>query len=160
MIAAYGREADTQFAHWGLMAAAVRLETTGEPRFGAFITRLADGLVRPATSRDANTCSMVEGLAAGAKALSAGDREAGERAAVTAMAARAEAELVNSLDMQILPAQKRIELGGSRFLEDPALVHFAGAFLNARHVPRARIDMTQHCLSALIKYGSLLDPGN
>lgn len=139
------------------MAAAVRYEATGEDRFLDFIERLSEAFItklRPKLVEDTNSCSLVEGLAAGAAALRAGGR--GRSGLFDGMVQRIEAELAKDLTLQIAPGQRRLALGGGRYLEDPVLAHFAGAFLNGRYVPRARIDFTQHCLSALIKYQALM----
>jgi hypothetical protein len=139
------------------MAAAIRYDTTHEDRFLDFIERLSDAIItrlRPKLVEDANSCSLVEGLAAGAAALRAGGRGSG--GLFDRMVQRIEAEVALDLTLQIAPGQRRVALGGGRYLEDPVLAHFAGAFLNGRYVPRTRIDFTQHCLSALIKYHALM----
>lgn len=156
MMAKYTAAPESPFAHWGLMAASVRYETTRDPRFLAFLATLADVYMtrlRPPKTSDGNTCSMVEGLAAAARALHLGK---GDPDLLGRVAARAEGELTASLPMQILPGQTSIRLGGERVLGDPNIAWFAGAFLNARFTPRARIDLTQHCLSALMKYEAYL----
>jgi hypothetical protein len=73
--------------------------------------------------------------------------------------ARIGGELDKAFGMQILPRQDRIELGGGRYLYDPALAPFAGAFLNGRTRPATRIDFTQHCLLAMMGYFDLEKPG-
>ena len=59
---------------------------------------------------------------------------------------------------QILRGQDRITIG-DRHIALPVEIAFAGAFLNAPRWPRTRIDSTQHCLSAMLKYGALRKGG-
>jgi len=148
----YGAEPNPQFAHWGLMAASVRYHTTGESRFLDFLALLSEAFLtdlRPEFDPARNGCSAVEGLAAAARALSKGRQHNG---LVERIRDRVELELSNSLELQIMPGQERIHFGGERFLVGSELAGMAGAFLNGRFNPRARIDTTQHCLSALMKY--------
>lgn len=150
LIERYGRKPEAQFAHWGMMAASVRYRTTREPRFKDFLSGLSRAFVtelRPDIVPGRNACSSVEGLAAAKLALmeANGGRD-------DALSKRVDADLLNSLELQILPGQTRIDLAPRRYLSDPSIAEFAGAFLNSRSALRTRIDSTQHCLSALIKY--------
>ena len=149
----YGAAPDVQFFHWGMMAAAKRYETTGDPRFLDFLTDLARNFLdtlRPEVLPDVNTCYLVEGLAAGARVLAGGKGDTDNL--YRRILARVRAELAKSLDMQIMPGENRIALGNERFVERPVIGSFAGAFLNGRYKGRTRIDFTQHSLSALLEY--------
>lgn len=149
----YGREPDTQFAHWGLMSASLRYRTTKESRFLKFISNLSEAYItelRPVVVPDRNACSAVEGLAAAALALSQGKR--GDGVLFKKILERVEAQLSANLALQIMPGQVRFSLGNERYLEDPRIVDFTGAFLKGGHIPITRIDYTQHCLSALMRY--------
>ena len=68
---------------------------------------------------------------------------------------RIEAEILKSLSFQIMPGQSKLEFGDGRVLYSDDLKIFAGAFVDGLYRPRARIDSTQHCLSALLKYRAL-----
>lgn len=151
LIDRYG-EPSRQFAHWGLMAASLRFLTTNEARLIAFIASQSEGVLTelyPEFKPAGNACSIVEGLAAAATALA---EAGGHDELVGRIKERVRRELANSLELQIVPGQKRIDFGPDRFLEDPRLDEFAGAFLNGRYWPHARIDFVQHCLSAIMKY--------
>lgn len=157
LIERYARAPDVQFAHWGLMAAGARYATTREPRYLDFIEKLADGYltdVRPALKPEVNGCYVAEGLAAAALALSEGGRAAGPLYAT--ITTRLDAELKNSLDMQILTGTTRLDLGRKVIVTAPELQDYVGAFLSGRWDGKTRIDYTQHCLSALMRYDDLL----
>lgn len=151
MIERYGEEPGNQFVHWGLMSASVRYSTTPSERLAAFIASLSEAYLHDVHAEfdpDANRCSGVEGLAAAAAALKNVEPY---RGLIARNAERAERELANSLELQLLPGQARIELGPDRYLAAPDIANFAGAFLNGRPRPQTRIDSTQHCLSAILK---------
>ncbi len=155
MIARYTRTPELFFFHWGTMAAATRFATTREARFLDFVSMqgwlfvfaLADDL-----SPDGNSCAAVEGLADGARALLAGGRASDPGYAP--IAAQAERRLATALSMQIVPGAAM-----SVDISDGDRERFAGAFLNGLDSPRTRIDATQHCLSAILKYRAWLDAG-
>lgn len=151
LIERYGRKPEAQFAHWGMMAASVRYRTTTRAQFLEFLSGLSTDFItelRPEIVPGRNACSSVEGLAAAKLAL----LQANGSRSDDALSKRIETDLLNSLELQILPGQTRISLSRERYLTDPAVAEFAGAFLNARPGLRTRIDSTQHCLSALLKY--------
>ena len=154
LMRAYGDAPDTAFFQWGLMAAAVRYETTGDERFRDFIARQSEAFLtdlRPRVSPANNGCAVVEGLAAASSLLVAsGPDDLRQR-----IATRIDAELTKSLAFQIMPGQGQISLGDQRYLVDPEIARFAGAVLNGRYQSRTRIDSTVHCLSALTMYASM-----
>jgi hypothetical protein len=155
MIETYAADPETGFAHWGLMAAALRFETTADDRFGDFLVQVAEIFttkMRPEVRPNVNSCSSVEGIGAAARALHLADWSP---ELVARLADRAQAELAKSIDLQILPDQTRIAFGPDRSFADARLPSFAGAFLNGRYQLQTRIDFTQHCLSALLKYQAL-----
>jgi len=155
MVETYAADPVAGFAHWGLMAAAQRFETTGEDRFGDFVVQVAEIFttrMRPEVRPNANSCSSVEGIGAAARALHLADWSP---ELVARLASRAHAELANSIELQILPEQTEITLGEDRSFADARLPDFAGAFLNGRYQLQTRIDLTQHCLSALLKYQAM-----
>lgn len=155
VLAKYVNAPDQRFDHWGLMAAAKRLATTGDARYLDFIATFATDLVRnrmPANEMRGNHCALLEGLMAAAGALRSHDRQD----LATEVLDKATPELGSALDLQ-LSGGERIDYGPGRFYEDPKLANFAGAFLNGGYTLRTRIDSTQHCLSALLLYRELLD---
>jgi hypothetical protein len=153
----YTRTPDTRFVHWGMMAGSLRYLTTRSARYLDFASFLATAFLtklRPASNPESNACGAVEGLAAAAFAMVAGERKNDPlfRRALD----RIEAELQKSLTMQILPGQTEIRFGEHRLLSDPTIARVAGAFLNGRYLAAARIDAAQHCLSALMHYDALV----
>lgn len=148
----YAKAPDGGFMHWGLMAASVRHQSTGDAAFLWYSALLADiqlSQLRPRVSPNSNACSIVEGLAAAAGELEGLPAKAELLARI---ADRVEAELHKSIQLQILPEQTQINLGPGRFFFDDTLHQRAGAFLNGRFDLKTRIDYTQHCLSALMEY--------
>jgi len=117
----YGRQPEIGFFHWGVMAAAIRFETTGEQRFRdlvttqieAFLTRL-----RPRPNPRSNSCYSVEGLAEGAAVL---DPAAGQGTLAARLRVRLRQEMekaVQEKNAQVLSLQssldeKEIELSQS-----------------------------------------------
>ena len=155
LIARYGEQTDLYFSHWGLMAASLRHETTNDERFLSFIIDLAatytEELV-PETPITANSCSMMEGLTAAAGVLT---RSRSDERLREALLQRVENELARSLALQLQEGQTKVEFGNDRYYQDAKLSNFAGGFLNSGQSLRVRIDLTMHCLSALIRYQQL-----
>lgn len=150
----YLEKPDNQFAHWGLMAAAQRLRTTGDTRYLDFIAAFVTDFVRnrmPANDMRGNRCAALEGLMAAAGAL----EDHGRQALAAEVLDKAVSGLMLALDLQ-LTGSPRIDYGPDRSYADPKLANFAGAFLNGAYTLRTRIDSTQHCLSALLLYRNLL----
>lgn len=148
---------DTMFTHWGLMAAAERFRTTGEPRYRDFIAALASvylSEVKPANANRVNACAGLEGLIAAATVLGP-QEELGQKLRDTV-----EAELPLQLQLQLPEGTTRLQFGPDNYYEDPKLEIFAGAFRNGAYVMRARIDSTQHCLSALLLYRKMIGAGD
>jgi hypothetical protein len=150
---------DNQFAHWGLMSAAQRLNHTGEQRYRDFIIAFARPYVEsrfdPATAADregSNTCAALEGLAAAASALT----RAGETEVSAVLRQTLDRELPPNMLLQLPAGETRRAYGPDRFYEDPKLANFAGAFLNNAYALRTRLDFTQHCLSAILLYRELI----
>ncbi|MBK8084188.1 MAG: hypothetical protein IPK28_10330 [Devosia sp.] len=145
---------DREFAHWGLMAATQRFRTTGEKRYLDFIEQSARRYLRtlmPTTTDGMNGCAALEGLIAAATALADNPTIGAE------VRDRLERELPSNLNLQLRGDGTRLHFGPDRYYEDPKLKTLAGAFLNGAFVLRARIDATQHCLSALLHYRELAE---
>lgn len=152
MMAIYGAAPHIGFFHWGATAAARRYEATGDPRFAAFAAAQARHYIdemRPQVKPHANTCYALEGLIPALTLVPPGD-ELGPR-----LRARIEAEMTKIRGFQIMPGQTSLDLGDGVTLTSPALGRFAGAFLAGRKRPSTRIDFTQHCVAALLRYNRL-----
>ena len=145
-------EPNIKFFHWGVMAAAKRYEATRDKKFVEFASRQAIaflGDLQPKVKQHANTCYSVEGLAAVAALLETTELDENLR---TRVVNRIAEEMGKNLRFQISPGQDRISLGDERYLYSKDIANFAGAFLNGLYRPQVRIDFTQHCLSAMVKY--------
>lgn len=150
--AEYAAHPNAGFNHWGLLAASARYRATGIEWLRNDVARLAEvdlTTLRPEFSETTNSCYLVEGLAAAARALHGSEPHADLYARVVE---RLQIELGSNLEMQIPSGAQRIDLGSGRAFVDPTLGDWAGAFRNGRYVLKTRIDYTQHCLSALQGY--------
>lgn len=152
----YGSEPSVAFFHWGVMAATQRYKTTGNSRFHQFISDQTEHyltVLRPVLKEPVNTCYAVEGLVTAAQVL----RTTGlNNTLQQRLEARIKEELQKNLQFQIKEGQTRLQLAEKRYLYSEKLPQFAGAFVNGLNRPQARIDFTQHCLSALVKYQAYL----
>lgn len=146
---------DRMFAHWGMMAAAQRLATTGDDRYRDYLKLYAANYVEtlmPATGSATNTCAPLEGVIAAAAAL--GQHGVPDLAAT--LRTRIETDLPHNLKLQLAGDSTRLEFGPGQYYEDPKLKTLVGAFRNGAYVLRSRVDSTQHCLSALLLYRQMI----
>jgi len=147
----YGREPDRNFYHWGAIAGAIRFRSGGDEHLSDFAAQQAETMLEtapPEKTRKQTTCSLIEGLAASIAVL----RSSAERGAlVSRMRERVGIELARNRALQIRPGQDRWELGGGALLKAPALGGYAGAFVAGPYRIYTRTDITQHCISALLK---------
>lgn len=154
MMEAYGRAPHIGFFHWGVMAAERRFADSGDDRFRRFAQSQARHYLealRPKRSANSNTCYSLEGLIP-ALSLTPADEPLRE-----ALQDRIAWEMAKNLTLQIHPGQRELDLGGETSLQSPHLKNFPGAFLAGRKKPFTRIDYTQHCLSAAVKYRRWLE---
>ena len=107
--------------------------------------------LRPERKPDSNTCYSLEGL------IPALDVTAPESPLFQPLKERIAWEMAKNLTLQIKPDQPHLDLGGGTRLQSPHLVNYQGAFLAGRKKPFTRIDYTQHCLSAALKYRKWLE---
>lgn len=147
----YENDLGTGFYQWGTMAAALRFQTTSDPRFFGFIARQAEKALDEAPwseTRDRNTCSMVEGLATAAGLLSSHSQYAGLS---RRLAHKVDMEMTKNRRFQIPANVNGVVLGGGAYLMSPHLAEFAGAFLADTSGVYTRIDYTGHCMAAMLK---------
>ena len=141
-----------RFYHWGAMAALKRHEATSEKKFAEFaVGQTVEFLnrLRPFVKERTNTCYSVEGLAS---AFALSDVVDLGRSIRRRLVRRIVAEMKKNRGFQVRPGQRTIPHGKGAYLQPEQSAGFAGAFLNGLGRPRTRIDFTQHCLSALVKY--------
>ncbi len=149
MMTAYGKEPHIGFFHWGAMAAERRFRDTGREELKHFAQSQASHYLtnlRPNRSLNANTCYSLEGMI---PALTLTGPESELHAPLEA---RIEWEMRKIMTFQIQPGQTQLDLGDGIALTSPDLKTYAGAFIAGRRNPLTRIDYTQHCLSAILKY--------
>ncbi len=149
----YGPKLDKGFFHWGVMAAAQRFRTTGNRQFLRFAVDQAEQYLQsvPYVHPELNSCYVVEGLAAVAAILDdapvAGDLEIRNR-----LIDRVDREMDKNRGFQ--NQSPWIELEGA-LLRSNTIARHKGAFRNGMYRMKARIDFTQHCLSALVKQAQM-----
>jgi len=147
----YGRRPHRFFYHWGAMASAERYASSGEARLADFAAAQAEWILsdRPAElSRPHPTCSLIEGLASAHAVIQA---HGGREALAARIRERVEFELARNRAMQIPPGAERVDFAGGASLATPSLRDNAGAFLEGDLRAYTRTDITQHCISALLK---------
>lgn len=152
LITRYGARPSLMFYHWGVMAAEVRADTTGDRRFIEFIRDQTAWIISTQhrlLEDPSNSCALVEGLATAFRMLRNARTEASTLLGtllkwITVMMQR-------NRTMQILPEMSEIKLDDGRRVKSERLSDFAGAFLVSSTVPKTQIDVTGHCLSALIR---------
>jgi hypothetical protein len=148
----YGGEGrHRHFFHWGGMTSAVRFRTTHDPKFQRFAADLAAWYLDEVPLDETGshtTCSVIEGTASVLATLA--DRGADDPL-VARLRERVTRELERNRAFQIRPGQDRMPLAKGGLLLAPVLAEHAGAILQGRYRPYTRIDLTQHCVSGILK---------
>ncbi len=156
MIARYSQQPDPNFYHWGAMAAAQRYAMTHDPRFLAFLRSQAQVFLTRFRNRlgpDGNNCGDMEGVAATLGVLDA--KDAADVEAVQQLRSWVAAEAAKLPRMQVRSGQEGLTLGGDARLSAPRMSGFGGAFIAGLYEPSTRVDLMQHCLSAMLMLGQL-----
>jgi hypothetical protein len=147
----YSADPDRQFYSWGTMAAARRFATTSDSKFADFIAAQANRFVDQeffTAQRSENTCALVEGLAAAAAVLAKQD---GDRALLQRLMSRIDREMTKNRTLQIPTGTLQLDYPGGAFFYSTRLAEYAGAYLSGGGNLYVRIDITAHCLNALIE---------
>ena len=140
------------FYHWGAMAAAERARITGERRFTDFLTEqtaLFLGATENEVPSHENRCWRVEGLASFLLALANVRIDAQQIA--ERVRERIHRTMGLALNLQLRPSQKIIELSDGTRVSSGKISEAAGAFLTSSDSAAIRVDITGHCLSALLR---------
>jgi hypothetical protein len=154
----YSAEPDRRFYSWGTMAAARRLATTSDSKFAVFIAAQASHFVDhefPTATSPENSCAIVEGLAAAATVLAKHDEH---RALLERLMTRINREMTKNRALQIPTGMIQLDFPGGTF-RSTRLAEYAGAYLSAGGNLYSRIDVTAHCLSALMEMQSIAAEG-
>ena len=147
----YTQNPNRLFYHWGAMASAARMATTDDERLAEFSALQAAFILEarpPESTLEHNTCSLIEGLASNFAVLASSP---GHEDLVAKIRERVALELPRNRALQIQPQQDRVELAAGAILTAPALLRYDGAFLAGPYKIYTRTDLTQHCISALLK---------
>jgi len=151
----YSNAPNRQFFSWGAMSAAVRLGSTSDRKFELFIAEQARHFVDlelPAAERSDNSCAFVEGLATAASVL--GKRD-GYGDLSQKLISRIEVEMRRNRGLQIPLGASELDFVSGASFRSPRLADHAGAYLMAPGNLYTRIDLTAHCLSALVEMQSI-----
>jgi hypothetical protein len=151
----YSAEPNRQFYSWGTMAAARRLATTSDAKFVKFISAQANHFVDLeflAVQRRENTCAFVEGLATAAAVLA---RRDGHQKLMKRLTARIDREMDKNRALQIRPGLTELDFPEGASFRSAHLADYAGAFLGGGTSLYVRVDITGHCLNALIEMQSI-----
>ena len=151
LMATYGQKPDVGFYHWGVMAAAIRHRTTADERFVRFIAQQTEAylrVLRPEVKPAANTCYALEGLAAASGLLS---EHAPDSAILPSLMERIDADSAKNLALQYVGGTgDGVARPGAQTRKLHPVRH-KGLFLAGTKQGIARIDHTQHCLSAFVR---------
>jgi len=146
----YGGEFNSQFFHWGAMAAAARYADTKEKKFLDFIDAQTRAFLDRRTNQvnSDNTCASVEGVVEALNTMvSAG--EGGNELAGRGRTWVA-AEMQKAAQLQIQPAQKELVFSNAR-ITAPRMPEFSGSFRSGIYAAYTQVDFTAHCVSAMAK---------
>jgi hypothetical protein len=146
----YGDAKDIAFFHWGTQAAAVRYADTKDKKFLNFIKAQTRAFLDSKKDKDDmhNNCASVEGLADAIGALLSAGEGNGELANRARRWVKKEMHKANQ--MQIQPGQQELVFTNSRFVA-PRMQEFSGCFRMGVYAAYTQVDLTQHCLSAMLK---------
>ena len=80
----------------------------------------------------------------------------GNRALLQKLTTRIDREMSKNRTLQILPGTLQLNYPGGTFFRSTRLAEYAGAYLSGGANLYARIDITAHCLSALVEMQSIV----
>ena len=146
----YGGTFKINFFHWGTMAAAARFSDTNEKKFLDFIKAQTESFLDRKIDHvdNYNTCASIEGVAdALGSLLSAGE---GESELVKHVKQWVATEMQKAERLQIQPGQKELVFSNAR-ISAPRMQEFAGSFRSGIFAANTQVDITAHCVSAMVK---------
>ncbi len=146
----YGGEFKIDSFHWATMAAAARFADTKERKFLDFVKAQTQAFLERKKDHvdNDNTCASIEGVADAMGALlSAGEggSELAERGRIWVTT-----EMRKVKQLQIQPGQKELVFPYSRIIA-PRMQNFSGAFRSGLFAANTEVDLTAHCVSAMLK---------
>jgi len=152
MIETYSDAPQNGFFHWDAIASNMRYAATKEVKFVDFSARQARWALASSTVEDYenhNSCGLIEGMGsvlATLRAAKSTDDRLDER-----LKKRIDLEMTKNLSLQIPDGTRVLDLAGDVRLDAPRLADNAGGFLAGWSSIYVRIDIAQHCMSAMSK---------
>lgn len=144
----YSKKPDKRFYHWGTMAASVRAADTGDSRFAAFMVELATSYIEELRQpKETNSCPSVEGLATFVVFMTNQGR--GNESVVSQAIHIIETLMAVNRKLQISANSVNVLDVEENYLY--ALDKYRGAFLLSLREPVMQVDLTGHCLDALVR---------
>ena len=149
LFARYSESPSIKFYSWGLMATSVRQQTTGDTRYVEFARTLTDWLLsqpREQTIPDTTQCARIEGLATFVNMMAPLDGESNQLV-------KSAGEVIAKDLAQIRPLQITASLARLPNVHknaDKVLDKFRGGFIYSAEEPLMIVDLTGHCLHALL----------
>ncbi len=146
----YSGDFEFDFFHWGVMAAALRYADTKDQKFLDFVKTLTQGFLdyNKAKLKNDNNCALVEGVADALGAM----HNAGEGGSELAQKAHewAKAEMTKAMQLQIQPGQTEVVFANAKVVA-ARMQGFSGHFRGGIYTFDTQVDLTAHCVSALLK---------
>ena len=145
----YQQQPDRLFYSWGMMGLKVRLDTSGDPRYTDFAVAMSEWLFATEErlpSPGLNSCATIEGIATFVNLM---NEQKLESHVLTQTANRYVArEMEFNRQLQI-NEQLAGSLAGLQAHPKEA-TRFHGAFILSQEYPLMEVDLTAHCLNALL----------
>jgi hypothetical protein len=157
LIRKYEGEFKIDFFHWGTMAAAARFADTKEKKFLDFIRAQTETFLDRKKERvdNDNTCASIEGVADAMGALlGAGE---GDSELVARARSWVATEIQKVKQLQIQPGKKELVFSNARIVA-PRMQEFAGSFRSGIYAANTQVDLTAHCVSAMVKLERYNEP--
>lgn len=146
----YRSREHARFFSWGMMAAWVRFKSNGDPRLGELMQTLATFFLRRDENvipSGVNTCAEIEGVATFIQYMS----EQNQLSAPLALKAVEFIERRMAVNRQLQIDSDLVQRisSGEEYLAK--LNQYRGAFIYSLEEPLMQLDLTQHCMSALMR---------
>ena len=150
MIDRYSRQYNARFYSWGTMAANVRAQTTNDKRFTDLIYALTQQYLdknEPKEIPSTNSCGVVEGMATFVATMQTQNRA--DDPLVRRATVYIEKLMNVNRNLQLSKNTVATLPNGKRFANK--IEEYEGAFLLSLKQPLMQVDITQHCLNALLR---------
>ncbi len=139
---------DKLFYSWGMMGLKVRLDSTGDKRYYDFAVAMSEWLFaeeRNLAHSGTNSCATIEGVATFANIMT--DRKLSQHALTQAANQYLSREMAFNRQLQI---DEQFESQDFRHAYSEETARYQGAFILSMEHPLMQVDLTAHCLNALL----------